>query len=143
MTEDPFGNLQDWGQALEGLISVFQNGKAENCQRGLIRILRYKGNWRLREEALQHLEKLENPREELLREVLSVLDDENIYYEARIMACRCLMRLVDKNKTCSEQIKKETQQILDRINSTPQPPFFIKSINAYAQNLKQGSRRSS
>lgn len=136
MTHDPFGNLQEWGHVIENIGVVFQNGDAENCQRGLIRILRHKGNWRLREEALKHIEKLEKPKEELIKELIKLLDDENVYYELRIMAYNSLMRIIDKNKACSEKLLKEAHQVLERINSTPQPPFFLKSINSYTQNLK-------
>ncbi|MFO7751546.1 MAG: hypothetical protein R6V41_00350 [Desulfobacteraceae bacterium] len=136
MTQDPFGNLQDWGQVLEHLENVFENGGAEDCQRGLIRILRYKGNWRLREETLKGIENIENPKEDLIREVLSILEDDNIYYEARIIACRSLIKILHKNTTAREQLTKEAEQALERIKSIPQPPFFIDSINMYARDLK-------
>lgn len=136
MTQDPFGNLQDWGRVLEYLEDVFESGRAENCQRGLIRILRYKGNWRLREETLKGIEHMENPGEDLIREVLSILEDDNIYYEARIIACGSLIKILHKNTTTPEQLKKEVHLALERINSIPQPPFFIDSINTYARDLQ-------
>mgnify|MGYP006275252723 CR=1 FL=1 len=134
MTQDIFGNLKDWGQVIEQLDDAFENGGAENCQSGLIRILRYKGNWRLREETLKRIEAIENPGEDLIREVLSILADDNIYYEARIIACRCLMSILHKNSTAREQLTKDTERVLERINSIPQPPFFIDSINMYARD---------
>ena len=136
MTQDIFGNLQDWGQVLEQLDDVFENGRAGDCQQGLIRILRYKGNWRLREETLKRIETMENPGEDLIREVLSILADDNIYYEARIIACQSLMTILHKNPTAREQLTKEAERVLERINSIPQPPFFIDSINMHARDLQ-------
>jgi len=135
MSQDPFGNLQEWGQVLEKLDVVFQDGSAEDCQCGLIRLLRYKGNWRLREEALKHIEELENPKEELIREVIKILDDENNYYEARIIACGCLERLIKKQNGFSDQLRERTKYILERINNTPHPPFFAKSIMSLSQSF--------
>jgi hypothetical protein len=136
MTQDIFGNLQDWGQVLEHLDDVFENGRADDCQRGLIRILRYKGNWRLREETLKRIETMENPGEDLIREVLSIMEDDNIYYEARIIACRCLMKMLQKNGPAREKLKKDAEKALERINSIPQPPFFIDSIHMHARDLQ-------
>ncbi len=134
MSQDPFGNLQEWGQVLKDLDAIFQNGSAEDCQSGLIRLLRYKGNWRLREEALKHIEELENPKEELIKEVIRILDDENIYYEARIIACRSLMHFVNGNNDFSEPLRDMTRQVLERIKSTPHPPFFSDSIVSLSRN---------
>jgi len=136
MTQDPFGNLQDWGQVLDHLENIFKTGRAEDCQRGLIRILRYRGNWRLREETLKHIENIENPKEDLIREVLSILENDTIYYEARIIACRSLIKILHKNRSAPEQLTREAGQALKRINSIPQPPFFMDSINMYARDLK-------
>ncbi len=136
MTQDPFGNLQDWRQALDHLNDVFESGRAEDCQRGLIRMLRYKGNWRLREEALKRIENIEKPKDELIREVLAILEDDNIYYEARIMACRCLIKILYKKRTRPDQLIKETRQALERIKGIPQPPFFLNAVSMYARDLR-------
>jgi hypothetical protein len=136
MTQDPFGNLQEWGRVLEDLNKAFQNGRGEDCQRGLIRILRYRGNWRLREETLQHIEDLQNPKEELINEVLKIVDDENIYYEARIIALHALMKILEKKINCPEQLTKEVKKVIYRINSTPQPPFFQEVIDNCIQKSK-------
>ena len=56
MQPDPFGNLQDWGHAMELLTTLSDNGKLNECQPGLARILAFQGNWRIREETLKRLE---------------------------------------------------------------------------------------
>jgi hypothetical protein len=136
MTQDPFGNLQEWGRVLEELDRTFGNGNGEDCQHGLIRILRYRGNWRLREEALQHIEKIQKPKEDLINEVLKIVDDETIYYEARIIACRTLINILNKNSACADALRKEVYKVFTRIHSTPQPPFFQQAIATYAQKLQ-------
>ncbi len=49
MKKDPFGNLADYQPVLELVHDLADKGELAECQPGLIRILRYKGNWRLRE----------------------------------------------------------------------------------------------
>jgi len=93
MEKDPFGNLTDWGPVLDLLNELSENGTISKCQPGLIRILRYKGNWRLREEALKRVNKVENPCDELVLQISSLLADDNLYYDARILAGNALVQL--------------------------------------------------
>jgi len=76
MTQDPFGNLREWGPVLELLDELESNGKLAECQRGLVRILRYKGNWRLREEVLKRIGGIPSPSDELAGQVLTILSDD-------------------------------------------------------------------
>ena len=132
MSKDPFGNLRDWGNVLETLEKLDEDSRMAECQRGLIRILRYKGNWRLREEALRRIGKIDAPCEEMIRQVTGIIADDNTYYEARIMASETLAKLAAKNGNGSNGGPKfesgEAAEKLRRLLSVPQPPIFHQAL---------------
>ncbi len=136
MKQDPFGNLTDWGAVLDLFDELRENGNLSECQPGLVRILRYKGNWRLREEALKLIGKIHHPSDELISQVIAILADDNIYYDARILAGEALMQLVkNANNGVAGCIGMEVRKITEKLRSTPQPPFFdnaLKNLNAEA-----------
>jgi hypothetical protein len=129
MKQDPFGNLNDWGCVLEIFDELAENGRLTECQAGLIRILRYKGNWRLREEVLKRVGDIKAPSNELILQVLAILADDNIYYDARILAGEALTRLMKGVQDGSwVDINHETRKIVEKLRCTPQPPFFDEAL---------------
>lgn len=135
MQEDPFGNLTDWGSVLDLLEELGRNGGLAECQSGLVRILRYKGNWRLREEVLKRVGGISNPCAELIVQVVSILADDNIYYDARILASEALIQLMKNARggfPCD--INLGVRKIAEKLRSTPQPPFFDAALrNLHAE----------
>jgi len=130
MKTDPFGNLTDWGPVLDTLADLTDTGNLSQCQPGLVRILRYKGNWRLREEVLKCIGVIQGPSKDLLYQVLSLLDDDNIYHDARIMAGKALMQLLKNNQDgIGQDIYDRTRRVVEKIKSTPQPPFFENAVD--------------
>jgi len=129
MTHDPFGNLRDWGPALELLDELATSGKLAECQSGLVRILRYKGNWRLREEVLKRIGEIPSASNELVGQVLTILADDNIYYDARILANNALIQWSKNNqgKLHQESIL-EIRKVIEKFSKSPQPPFFDEAI---------------
>lgn len=129
MRQDPFGDLNDWGSVLEVLDDLADNGKLAECQPGLIRILQYKGNWQLREEVLKRVGEIQTPSDEMIFQVLAILADDNIYYDARILAGDALIQLLksDRTRFCDE-INKELLKTIERLRNTPQPAFFDKAL---------------
>ena len=129
MRQDPFGDLNDWGSVLEVFDDLADNGKLAECQPGLIRILQYKGNWQLREEVLKRVGEIQTPSDEMIFQVLAILTDDNIYYDARILAGDGLIQLLksDRNRFCGE-INKELLKITERLRNIPQPAFFDKAL---------------
>jgi len=129
MKHDPFGNLTDWGPVLDIVAELAEKGDLSGCQPGLIRILRHKGNWRLREEVLKHIGQIQNPSNELLRQVLAILDDDNLYYDARILAGSALVQLMRHVRTDEEAaITGQARKVIAKLVSTPQPPFFNRAL---------------
>lgn len=136
MKQDPFGDLTDWGPVLDILKDLADNGALSTCQPGLIRILRYKGNWRLREEVLKRIGEIQTPSIELVHQLITILDDDNIYYDARIIAGNALVQLL-KNVQGSKDgdIYNRAQKVIDKLKSTPQPPFFDTVLNRLYSEL--------
>lgn len=136
MKHDPFGNLCDWGPVLELFDELAENGKLAECQPGLIRILRYKGNWRLREEVLKRTGEIQTPSDELVCQVLNILADDNIYYDARILASDALIQLL-KNVQGGiyGEINKEVRNVAEKLKIIPQPPFFDKALKKLCSEI--------
>jgi len=130
MKQDPFGNLTDWGQVLDTFEELAESSRLVDCQPGLIRILRFKGNWRLREEVLKHVGQIQTPSKELVLQVLAIMADDNIYYDARIIAGDALVQLLKNGPDDSlEELTSATRKLVDKLKSTPQPPFFDEALD--------------
>jgi hypothetical protein len=130
MQQDPFGNLTDWGVVLDTFEELADSGRLAECQPGLIRILRFKGNWRLREEVLKRVGEIQVPSKELITQVLAILADDNTYYDARIIAGDALVRLLKNGSADShEELNTAARKLVEKLKSTPQPPFFDEALD--------------
>ncbi|TKB09649.1 hypothetical protein [Desulforhopalus sp. IMCC35007] len=129
MQPDPFGNLRDWGPALEKICQLADEGNLSDCQSGLTRILRYRDNWRLREEALLRIGKINTPEDPMVRQILNIIEDERLYYDVRILACQTMAELM-KNSSGRFYAATETDilNVVKVLSSTPQPPIFEQAL---------------
>jgi hypothetical protein len=138
MKSDPFGNLTDWCQVLDTLEDLAENGDLSKCQPGLIRVLRYKGNWRLREEVLKRVGDVQMPSNELVHQVISILDDDNTYYDARILAGDALIKLLRHHQSDhSDGLHSQVRNVINNLTGLPQPPFFNDALNRMNAALDQ------
>jgi len=129
MKQDPFGNLTNWGAVLDIFDELADTGKLAECQPGLIRILKHKGNWRLREEVLKRVEEIRNPSHHLIRQVLGILDDDNTYYDARILASDALIQMLKNIQNgFGDEINMAVRKITERLRTTPHPPIFDNAL---------------
>ncbi len=140
MTADPFGNLRDWGPVLDTLEQLFQNGRLDDCQPGLIRILRYQGNWRLREEALKRVVRIARPGRPLIDQVMHIVADDNLYYEVRILGARALVALMAQYRRLSPAGVPVAEELpvaekLRHLLDVPQPPFFSQALHTCLHGL--------
>ena len=136
MQRDPFGNLMEWGTVLKTLEELASDNCLSECQAGLIRILRFKGNWRLREEVLSHLYQVKTPTQELISEVLSILADDNVYYDARILAGEALIDLLNlAHSGHADGIAWEAQKVVRKLMQTIHPPFFNDALNRLHEGI--------
>jgi hypothetical protein len=139
LTPDPFGNLRDWGPVLETLEELAHNGRLDECQDGLVRILRYPGNWRLREKALEQIPRIARPSPPLMNQVLHIAADDNLYFEVRILAVRALGSLIAQHRRLSSpppaKVEPPVTETLRRLRSVPQPPRFQQALDACLHEL--------
>lgn len=136
MRHDPFGNLGDWGPVIDLFDELAKKDKLAECQPGLVRILRYKGNWRLREAVLKRIGNIQTPSDELMSQVITILDDDNIYYDARILACDALIQLLENVRDdLFDEINTAVRKVTEKLRNTPQPLFFDKTLKKLYSQL--------
>lgn len=136
INRDPFGNLTDWGPVLSLLNEMGEKGELADCQSGLVRILKYKGNWRLREEVLKRVGQIKNPCEDLFNQVLAIINDDNIYFDARILATSALLQLLQNTHNgFRTQATRDTQKVVERLMATPQPPYLEDALKTICAEI--------
>ncbi|MDK9708223.1 MAG: hypothetical protein OEL83_14360 [Desulforhopalus sp.] len=129
MQPDPFGNLKDWGPVLELIYKLADDGNLQECQPGLTRILRYRDNWKLREETLNRIGKISRPDDDLIRQVMNISADENLYYEVRILACETMMEFLKNSANdFNTEIKAEIVRTVEDLLGSQQPPIFEPAL---------------
>jgi len=84
---DPFGDLRDWGRVISKIGQLRQDGTLQENQDGLIRVLRYRFNWQLRQAALESVQSIPKPSPPLLNVLISIAGDESVELEFRLLAC--------------------------------------------------------
>lgn len=125
MQPDPFGNLKDWGPVLELICKLADEENMRECQPGLTRVLRYRDNWKLREETLNRIGKINDPDDALVLQVLNIIADENLYYEVRVLACETMMEFLKNSaNTFDTEIKTEILRTVENLLRSQQPPIF-------------------
>ena len=141
MSSDIFGNLMDWGKAIDKLNQLKQSKKLNEHQPGLARILRYRNNWRLRETVLNYVKDITHPSDDLLTEVLNIVMDENVYYDARIIAVDSLASLMNNynyNKESNRIDKSEVNKKIKALLVSPHPPIFHEAIRRSYKSFTNG-----
>ena len=123
MSGDIFGNLREWGEVPEQLWQLSESGSVSEHEAGLVRILRYRENWRLREMVLRVLDDLESPSDRVLSAVLDILADETLYREVRVLAAEKLAHLVGKRlQEVDKQYSAEVHEVIRRVELLRQQP---------------------
>ena len=123
--------IRDPRGAMELLSTLSENGELNDCQPGLARILAFQGNWRIREETLKRLRYIENPSNELIRQVINIIADANLYYEMRIIACQAIEELLNRNHhPYYASMQTILLQTLAAQMSIPQPPIFQQALES-------------
>jgi len=132
MHRDEFGNLEEWGRVLSQLAQLARDQVLDEHQDGLVRLLRYAGNWRLREAALEAVQSVKRPAETLMSEVLRIMADERLYHEVRVLAAEALACSVaasrastdGRNHTLEQRVIDQMHALLD----SPHPPLLHQAV---------------
>jgi len=138
--QDPFENLKEWGTVLDLLNQLDQKGMLGECQKGMIRVLRYKDNWRLREEVLKRIGTIENPSYDLIEQVVAMVADEKVYYRTRIMALNALEKLAKAGCRLPERSavadRPKWTAVLQGVLKKHQPPILANALIACLHSLE-------
>lgn len=134
---DVFGNLKDWGRVLDTLESLTNQNRLDECQAGLIRILRYKHNWRLREAVLECIGRVKRPNHKLIREVMGILAEEDTYYDMRILAATALGELIRESSSDiqADSIGFKCKELMEALLESPQPPIFHEALKKSLKSI--------
>jgi len=141
MNPDVFGNLTEWGGVLVKLDALERSRELDEHQPGLVRILRYRGNWKLREAVLNALKEITRPSAELVREILNLAVDEGTYYQARILAIQALPRLLKRFEEAGDHEAGTTTSVIEAMQgilSSPQPPLLHDAVKEFFPTIVQG-----
>lgn len=134
--QDPFGDLNEWGNVLSILDERVHKGNLQECQPGLIRILRFKGNWRLREETLRRLGTIQHPSGELVIQVIDILTDDNVYFDARILAADALRQIVQNaRRDLQGETTASLRNVTERLRRAMQPFAFDNALKRLHEDL--------
>lgn len=132
MDKDIFGNLTDWGTVLDEIENLRQSRSLDAHQAGLVRILRYRDNWKLRETVLECLKDLIRPNADLVDAVWDIMMDETVYYEQRILAADGLGHLCEHCQDACGKVLGGMRRLLD----TPHAPFFHNTLQRVVQQFE-------
>jgi hypothetical protein len=142
MNEDPFGDLRDWGNVLKILQRLAGQDSLDDVQPGLIRLIRYRRNWQIREHALLSARRIDTPSAPLLATILEVVTDRDTYPDARILAAKALAELVPKRRTDPgmEGLDRDSiLQILKRQLAAPEAPVLRLAVEKAAETIERSS----
>lgn len=138
-------NFQDWEGVLDTLEKIKKKGVLHHYQTDLIRLLKYRGNWRLCEAALQAIRQIKQPTAPLVSEVLNIIMDDNLYYEVRAMACHTLNELIHHHKNCANGCKSLTRlpiaKHLKTLTAVPQPPILSSAASTCLASMAESIKR--
>ncbi len=127
MKRDALGNLEQWGRALEQLDEWKRAGQLDIHQDDLLWLLRFRGNWRLREAALEAMASLRSPSPELICEACNILVNESLYHEVRILAAEAVAALLSRDRNPGAPISALAGEVRERMRAlleSAQPPVM-------------------
>lgn len=138
MRGDPFENLREWGAVLDELRKRAVGGTLDEIQPVLVRLIRYRDNWRLREEGMRAAARVTRPDGELLRALLAVASDPELYVDARILAVRGVAELVVRHPSAGLPDDVDPDEVLAVLReqlSRPEPPVLHRAVKRAIEHI--------
>jgi len=145
MRQDEFGNLSEWGDVLERLEQLKRSGELDGHQTGLARLIRYHGNWRLREAALKSCLEISCASDVLIADTLNTLADEQTPLRLRVLAADSLAHLVPRYapENGSPFDVERVTEVMAQVAARVQPPVLADAVQqALAAVEGQGTGRT-
>lgn len=140
MHRDVFGNLREWGRVLERLEALTRSEELDAHQDALVTLLRYRGNWRLREAALEAAASVRCPGEPLVRQVCRIMMDEGLYYQVRVLAAEalgaCLERIAESSDTPCVRIRREARERMHALLDAQDVPVLHQAVRRMLPNVE-------
>ncbi|MBM4087985.1 MAG: hypothetical protein FJ276_00940 [Planctomycetes bacterium] len=133
------GNLEQWGSVLEQLDEWKRAGQLDRHQADLLWLLRFRGNWRLREAALEMMASLKAPDPELIREACNILTDENLYQEVRILAAESVAAMLSSEGGSGAPLvgpAGKARECMHALLGSPQPPVLHLALRRALSQLQ-------
>lgn len=130
MRQDEFGNLSEWGDVLERLEQLKCSGQLDDHQTGLARLVRFQGNWRLREAALQSCLEIASASDVLIADTLNTLADEQTPLRLRVLAADSLGHLLPRYspQAGSPFDVERVTEVMAQVATRVQPPVLADAL---------------
>jgi hypothetical protein len=137
---DSFGNLTQWGPVLEEIDRLRISGELDEHQEGLVCVLRYRANWRLREAVLKAATEMNAPGEALLSAALEIMVDESLYHEVRVLAAEALAsglaRAREQKRHDLDDLKKRAVEHVHGLLNSTQAPVVCQGVRLVLSSIE-------
>lgn len=137
MVGDPFGDLRNWGEVLALLDKLTNEGELDAVQPGLVRLIRFRGNWQLRERALICCRQVKAPSPELTNVLLELTCQRRVYLDARILAVNALADLMARSPVASSTDIERLVEVLAGLLTEPEAPVFQWAVERAAGKIRK------
>lgn len=135
----------DWSHALDTLSLLRDSATLDDHQEELVRLLRYDGNWRLREAAVEAAGTLKRPSIETVRQIVWLMKRDDLYYNIRIMASQALSTLIPVMMGNQEEASREFVRLfineayhdVSALLSSPAPPIFHDALEVTYEQIQK------
>jgi hypothetical protein len=127
---DVFGDLQEWGEVLTALDRLTEEGRLDEHQHELARLVRYRDNWRLQEAALHCALKVGCSCDLLLADTLNALVSRETPLTLRVTAAQAtghLLSCYDYNDRSPFDVQRAFQT-LEQVAAQHQPPILADAL---------------
>lgn len=108
-------------------------GQLDAHQEGLTRVLRYRYNWQLRQDALRAVPDLRRPSRDLVDVLLGIVTDEHCDLQTRLLACDAVRHSIRRH--CRQEgsggFESEAFQCACEILRVPQPPVLREAVGLW------------
>lgn len=133
-------NLEEWGRVLEELDHLRRDRTLDRHQNEILRLLRYRDNWRLREAALEALRDVQKPFEPVVEETCRIMMNEELYYQVRVLAAEALAamgeRLATSREPHSAELRRQIGQRMQELLDSHQPPILHQAVRRVLPTMR-------